>query len=166
MLAVSGMRFPIAVLVYWLTTNTWSMGQQFFILRKCLRCCRQRERVPCVRQDGGAAEAELYGSGAPPPPPAAPRHQEAAASDAETASDADAAEAERAQPGRESADRRRRTAAPARSGANGAVQDRGGKRKRHGTHRQPAVQAGSTRGNNAAGGKAQGQRTYERAGRR
>jgi YidC/Oxa1 family membrane protein insertase len=34
MLAVFGLRFPIAVLVYWLTTNTWSMGQQFFILRK------------------------------------------------------------------------------------------------------------------------------------
>ena len=34
LLAVFGLRFPIAVLVYWLTTNTWSMGQQFFILRK------------------------------------------------------------------------------------------------------------------------------------
>jgi YidC/Oxa1 family membrane protein insertase len=33
-LAVFGLKFPIAVLVYWLTTNTWSMGQQFFILRK------------------------------------------------------------------------------------------------------------------------------------
>jgi YidC/Oxa1 family membrane protein insertase len=34
LLAVFGLKFPIAVLVYWLTTNTWSMGQQFFILRK------------------------------------------------------------------------------------------------------------------------------------
>ena len=34
MLAVFGLRFPIAVLVYWLTTNTWSMCQQVFILRK------------------------------------------------------------------------------------------------------------------------------------
>jgi YidC/Oxa1 family membrane protein insertase len=34
MLAIFGLRFPIAVLVYWLTTNTWSMCQQVFILRK------------------------------------------------------------------------------------------------------------------------------------
>ena len=34
LLAVFGLRFPIAVLVYWLTTNTWSMCQQVFILRK------------------------------------------------------------------------------------------------------------------------------------
>ena len=34
MLAIFGFRFPIAVLVYWLTTNVWSMAQQVFILRK------------------------------------------------------------------------------------------------------------------------------------
>jgi YidC/Oxa1 family membrane protein insertase len=34
LLAVFGLRFPIAVLVYWLVTNTWSMAQQVFILRK------------------------------------------------------------------------------------------------------------------------------------
>lgn len=34
LLAVFGLRFPIAVLIYWLTTNTWSMCQQVFILRK------------------------------------------------------------------------------------------------------------------------------------
>jgi len=34
MLAVFGFRFPVAVLLYWLTTNLWSMGQQYFIIRK------------------------------------------------------------------------------------------------------------------------------------
>ncbi|WP_163549389.1 membrane protein insertase YidC [Candidatus Frankia nodulisporulans] len=34
MLAVFGFRFPIAVLLYWLTTNLWSMGQQFFVIKK------------------------------------------------------------------------------------------------------------------------------------
>jgi YidC/Oxa1 family membrane protein insertase len=34
LLAIFGLRFPIAVLVYWLVTNTWSMAQQVFILRK------------------------------------------------------------------------------------------------------------------------------------
>jgi len=31
--AVTGVNFPIGVLIYWLTTNVWSMGQQFFIIR-------------------------------------------------------------------------------------------------------------------------------------
>jgi len=32
--AVSGVNFPIGVLIYWLTTNLWSMGQQFFVIRR------------------------------------------------------------------------------------------------------------------------------------
>ncbi|WP_432561958.1 membrane protein insertase YidC [Kineococcus sp. SYSU DK003] len=32
--AVSGVNFPIGVLLYWLTTNVWSMGQQFFVIRR------------------------------------------------------------------------------------------------------------------------------------
>jgi YidC/Oxa1 family membrane protein insertase len=31
--AVTGINFPIGVLVYWLTTNLWSMGQQFIVIR-------------------------------------------------------------------------------------------------------------------------------------
>ncbi|WP_209313943.1 membrane protein insertase YidC [Blastococcus sp. TF02A-35] len=33
-LFVSGFIFPIGVLIYWMTNNLWTMGQQFFILRK------------------------------------------------------------------------------------------------------------------------------------
>jgi YidC/Oxa1 family membrane protein insertase len=32
--AFSGINFPIGVLIYWLTTNLWSMGQQFFVIRR------------------------------------------------------------------------------------------------------------------------------------
>jgi YidC/Oxa1 family membrane protein insertase len=32
--AISGVNFPIGVLLYWLTTNLWSMGQQFYTIRR------------------------------------------------------------------------------------------------------------------------------------
>jgi YidC/Oxa1 family membrane protein insertase len=34
MFAVFGINFPIGVLFYWLTTNIWSMGQQFYVIRR------------------------------------------------------------------------------------------------------------------------------------
>ena len=33
-LLFSGTLFPLGVLLYWLTTNLWSMGQQFFVLKR------------------------------------------------------------------------------------------------------------------------------------
>ena len=32
--AVSGVNFPIGVLIYWFTTNVWSMCQQFYVIRR------------------------------------------------------------------------------------------------------------------------------------
>ena len=32
--AFSGINFPIGVLIYWFTTNVWSMGQQFYTIRR------------------------------------------------------------------------------------------------------------------------------------
>jgi YidC/Oxa1 family membrane protein insertase len=32
--AIFGYRFPLGVLLYWLTTNLWSMGQQHFVIGK------------------------------------------------------------------------------------------------------------------------------------
>lgn len=32
--AVSGVNFPIGVLIYWLVTNVWSMSQQFYVIRR------------------------------------------------------------------------------------------------------------------------------------
>jgi YidC/Oxa1 family membrane protein insertase len=34
MFAVFGVNFPIGVLIYWLTTNLWTMGQQFYVIRR------------------------------------------------------------------------------------------------------------------------------------
>jgi YidC/Oxa1 family membrane protein insertase len=31
--AISGVNFPVGVLLYWLTTNLWTMGQQFYVIR-------------------------------------------------------------------------------------------------------------------------------------
>jgi YidC/Oxa1 family membrane protein insertase len=31
--AISGINFPIGVLIYWTTTNIWTMGQQFYVIR-------------------------------------------------------------------------------------------------------------------------------------
>ena len=33
MFMISGINFPIGVLIYWFTTNLWSMGQQFWVIR-------------------------------------------------------------------------------------------------------------------------------------
>jgi YidC/Oxa1 family membrane protein insertase len=32
--AVSGVNFPVGVLLYWLTTNLWTMGQQLYVIRR------------------------------------------------------------------------------------------------------------------------------------
>ncbi len=32
--AISGVNFPIGVLVYWLVTNLWTMGQQFYVIKR------------------------------------------------------------------------------------------------------------------------------------
>jgi YidC/Oxa1 family membrane protein insertase len=32
--AISGVNFPIGVLIYWTTTNIWSMCQQFYVIRR------------------------------------------------------------------------------------------------------------------------------------
>lgn len=45
--ALSGINFPIGVLIYWLTTNLWTMGQQFYVIR----------RMPAP---GSAAEKALH----------------------------------------------------------------------------------------------------------
>jgi YidC/Oxa1 family membrane protein insertase len=74
--AVSGVNFPIGVLIYWLTTNLWSMGQQFFVIRNMpapgseaetrMKARREKKRL----RKGLPAEDEegTKGSSGPPPP--------------------------------------------------------------------------------------------------
>ncbi|WP_052847898.1 membrane protein insertase YidC [Streptomyces avicenniae] len=34
MFAIFGINFPVGVLIYWLTTNVWSMGQQLYVIQR------------------------------------------------------------------------------------------------------------------------------------
>lgn len=42
--AISGINFPIGVLLYWLTTNLWTMGQQLYVIRRMPAPGSQAER--------------------------------------------------------------------------------------------------------------------------
>jgi YidC/Oxa1 family membrane protein insertase len=62
--AFSGVNFPIGVLIYWTTTNLWSMGQQFYTIRRMPAPGSQAEKALLARKarkaahrGGGAAEA-------------------------------------------------------------------------------------------------------------
>jgi len=43
--AASGSQFPIGVLLYWTTTNLWSMGQQFYAIRRMPAPGSQAEKL-------------------------------------------------------------------------------------------------------------------------
>jgi len=64
MFAFSGVNFPIGVLVYWTTTNLWTMGQQFYTIRKmptpgseAEKALRERQARKGVQPDDAAATA-------------------------------------------------------------------------------------------------------------
>jgi YidC/Oxa1 family membrane protein insertase len=48
--ALSGINFPIGVLLYWLTTNLWSFGQQFYVIRRLPAPGSAAERALHARQ--------------------------------------------------------------------------------------------------------------------
>ena len=43
--AVSGVKFPVGVLIYWTVTNLWSMGQQFYTIKRMPAPGSEAERV-------------------------------------------------------------------------------------------------------------------------
>ncbi|RII06944.1 Membrane protein insertase YidC [Streptomyces sp. YIM 130001] len=60
MFAVFGINFPVGVLVYWLTTNVWTMGQQMFVIRqnptpgsKAQESFLERLQSKVTKHDGG-----------------------------------------------------------------------------------------------------------------
>ena len=53
--AVSGVNFPIGVLIYWTTTNIWSMGQQFYVIRRNPTPGSEAERALKARRAKKAA---------------------------------------------------------------------------------------------------------------
>jgi len=65
--AVFGLKFPIGVLLYWLTTNLWSMGQQYVVIKRM-------DNPPALPATGATAAPSGPPPGARPvrPAPAAP----------------------------------------------------------------------------------------------
>ena len=62
--AISGVNFPIGVLIYWLTTNLWSMGQQFYVIRRMPAPGSEAEKALLARKarkqgDLGTGPVEL-----------------------------------------------------------------------------------------------------------
>jgi YidC/Oxa1 family membrane protein insertase len=69
--AVSGVNFPIGVLLYWLTTNLWSMGQQFYVIRRnpspgspAFDALERRKAEKAARHAAAATTAATTGSSA------------------------------------------------------------------------------------------------------
>lgn len=54
-MGVSGVNFPVGVLIYWTTTNLWSMGQQFYTIRKMPAPGSEAERLLNERKARKAA---------------------------------------------------------------------------------------------------------------
>ena len=54
--AITGVNFPIGVLIYWTTTNVWSMGQQFYVIRRNPTPGSEAERLLKERRARKAAK--------------------------------------------------------------------------------------------------------------
>ncbi len=78
--AVGGINFPIGVLIYWLTTNIWTMGQQFYVIRNnpqpgtpAFDAWEERKAAKAARKaarkGGGVAVVEVAEEPTPPPAP-------------------------------------------------------------------------------------------------
>jgi YidC/Oxa1 family membrane protein insertase len=75
--AVGGIAFPVGVLLYWTTSNLWTMGQQFYVIRnnpapntEAFRAKQKRDAAKGRVVDPGPAAAT-----ATEPDPAPPRQQ-------------------------------------------------------------------------------------------
>ena len=77
--AVFGINFPIGVLIYWLTTNLWTMGQQFYVIRRNptpgSAAAEALERRKAERDAAKTAADPQLAVEAPPPPPPPVRQQ-------------------------------------------------------------------------------------------
>ncbi len=86
MFAVFGINFPVGVLLYWLTTNLWSMGQQFYVIRNMpspgtpaeaaylarMAAKQSAGRRSLLRRAPAASTDSASGAPGGPPTPAAP----------------------------------------------------------------------------------------------
>ncbi|WP_402463787.1 membrane protein insertase YidC [Isoptericola aurantiacus] len=56
---ISGVNFPVGVLIYWTTTNLWSMGQQFYTIKRMPAPGSEAERLLQERKAAKAAKKGL-----------------------------------------------------------------------------------------------------------
>jgi YidC/Oxa1 family membrane protein insertase len=77
MFAFSGVNFPIGVLVYWTTTNLWSMGQQFYTIRRMPTPGSEAEKLMKERRarKGITPAADAAAAAPEPPKPSGQRQQ-------------------------------------------------------------------------------------------
>jgi YidC/Oxa1 family membrane protein insertase len=80
--AVGGIAFPIGVLFYWTTSNLWTMGQQFYVIRNnpapgtpAAKAKQERDAAKRARK-GLPAELATPLEPQPPAQPEAPRRQQ------------------------------------------------------------------------------------------
>jgi YidC/Oxa1 family membrane protein insertase len=94
---VGGINFPIGVLIYWTTTNLWTMGQQFFVIR----------RMPTPGSPAAKALAERRAAkGLPALPLLGGKKVDAEAAEASAAAAAVEAKTQRIQPQRKNRKRK------------------------------------------------------------
>lgn len=61
--AVGGINFPIGVLIYWLVSNLWTMGQQFYVIQRMPAPGSPAEKAFKERQARRAGRRGLFGLG-------------------------------------------------------------------------------------------------------
>ncbi|SKC61334.1 membrane protein insertase YidC [Krasilnikoviella flava] len=71
---ISGINFPVGVLIYWVISNLWSMGQQFYTIKKMPAPGSEAERLLKERQARKAAAKGAI-EAAPEPEPEKARGQ-------------------------------------------------------------------------------------------
>ena len=74
--AISGVYFPLGVVLYWLTSNIWTMGQQFYVIRRmpapgtpAEEAHRRRMESKAKRRGEAVPAATVAEEAQPPPPP-------------------------------------------------------------------------------------------------
>ncbi len=105
--AVGGIAFPIGVLLYWTTSNLWTMGQQFYVIRR-----NPAPGTPAfaAKQQRDAAKAAKHGVAADP-------SADTGTTDTATPPETDRRPPQRQQPKRQSREKRKK------SGGAGAASD-------------------------------------------
>ncbi len=71
---ISGVNFPVGVLIYWTVTNIWSMGQQFYTIKRMPAPGSEAERILKEKQAAKAAAKGIVVE-EPAPEPEKPRGQ-------------------------------------------------------------------------------------------